>query len=367
MDIIHVSNVHKFDNYRVFLREIQTLADNGYSINYISPDDSECKYPNVVFHSVNGEESEFKRAIFVGFRIFKKVIQFHKNSIIHFHSPEWLPYAFLLKLLGRKIIYDVHEDVPRQIYTKVWLSLPFKIVLSSVFVVLEWIALKLFDRIVACEPVTFERFKNDKTILVRNFPLNKEFYAPPPIEKRLNQIVYIGKITRERGIEKLIQAMSHVKTEGVRLVLGGKFTPEVFHNEVSKLNGWQHVKYKGELNRSEVVNELHNSKIGLLVLNPIRKYRESYPVKLFEYLAAGVPVLMSNFQHWIDSIGKNEVAQTVDKIDPIEIALLIDSMLADTQRLQEFSENGYMAFKNDYRWDKEGEKLIQLYIELLNG
>jgi glycosyltransferase involved in cell wall biosynthesis len=362
---LHLTNVHGPDNYRVYGREIKTLADNGYQVKYIVPGSDDYKNGNVEIIGVKQEESEWKRIFFTGYRVFSKAMSFPKNSILHFHSPEWMPYALLAKLWGRTIIYDIHEDVPRQVYTKVWIPNLLKPVISTIVIFLEWVTAQFADHIIACEPITYKRFRSEKTILLRNYPLNEEFKNVNEFSSDGNRLVYIGQITRERGIIQLVKALEKLgHIEGLELVLGGEFVPVELKEECRKLTGWKYVKFKGYLDRSQVVKELSSSQVGLLVLNPIRKYRESYPVKLFEYMASGIPIVMSNFESWKKSIEPYNVSWETDPLDVDDIAEKIEMALTNKINSRNKGLEGRRAFIEKFNWDSEKGKLLALYKEL---
>jgi len=293
-----------------------------------------------------------------------------ENALIyHFHDPELIPVGILLKRKGRWVIYDVHENVTEHMFLKEWIPFRLRPLIGKGARFAEWLGTKLFDGILAATPAIATRFPSSKTIILRNFPnlneLNENNSIPyrerPPI------LLYLGGISKPRGAREMVLATEllpeHLRAQ---LYLAGSFSPAELECQITELAGWKRVKFLGWQSREEVARLLGRSRIGLVVLHPTRSYLESYPIKLFEYMSAGIPVVASDFPLWCEIIEKIGCGILVNPLDPEAIAKAIQWLLEHQAEAEEMGERGQKAVREHYNWDVEAKKLLTFYENLLN-
>jgi glycosyltransferase involved in cell wall biosynthesis len=102
----------------------------------------------------------------------------------------------------------------------------------------------------------------------------------------------------------------------------------------------------------------------LVVLHPERGYKESLPIKLFEYMSAGLPVIASDFPYWRELLEPIGCASFVDPLDPVRIAAAIDDLLSNEERAREMGMRGAAAVRERLNWEQEAPKLFDLYARL---
>ena len=362
--VCHLSTVHPVFDTRIFQKECKSLANAGYEVHLIIQNDKDENIEGIYIHSLPKPKNRIERLTKIRRLAYQKAIEINA-AIYHFHDPELIPIGLKLKKLGKKVIYDVHEDVPRQILTKPYLNKFLKPIVSKTFEIYENYASKKFDAIITATPHIRDRFLkiNKNTIDINNFPKLEELYEPVKWKNRKNEICYIGGITRIRGIIELVKALEYVDTT---LHLAGNFESEKLKKEVMSLPGWKKVKYYGFVNRGEVKGILKHVKIGMVTLHPTVNYLDSLPVKMFEYMSAGIPVIASKFPLWQDIVEKNKCGICVDPLNPKEIADAINYLLSNNEIAKEFGENARNLIEEKYNWEIEEKKLIKLYKNLLD-
>lgn len=94
-------------------------------------------------------------------------------------------------------------------------------------------------------------------------------------------------------------------------------------------------------------------------------YLDSLPIKMFEYMSAGIPVVASNFPLWKEIIEKNRCGVCVDPLSPKDIAKAINFIVQNPQIAQKMGENGKRAILEKYNWQIEEQKLFNIYEGLL--
>lgn len=292
-----------------------------------------------------------------------------RPSVAHFHDPELIPVGLLLKLSGIKVIYDVHEDLPRQILGKHWISPWLRRPVALLVEGFEWASVRWFDGVVTATPTITARFPAKKTVTVHNFPILSELVLPEPklFAEVPPHVAYVGNITAARGAIEMVQALERVTDDQVRLQLGGTFTPSSLEDEIKALPGWSRVVPHGWVERSTVANLLGNVRSGLVVLHPTRNHPDALPVKMFEYMAAGLPVIASDFPLWRQIIDRAGCGKLVDPLDPQAIAEAIDWILAHPDEAESMGRCGREAVETTYNWESEAERLIGFYQRLLSN
>lgn len=364
--LVHLTSVHPRYDIRIFHKMCNSLAKKKFfEVNLIVADGKgDEKQDNINILDVGKPKSRMNRLIKTRRNILKKAIELNAD-IYHFHDPELIPVGLKLKRLGKKVIYDVHEDVPRQILTKPYLNPITRPIISKTFEIYENYASKKFDAIITATPHIRDRFLeiNKNTIDINNFPKLEELYEPVSWENRKNEICYIGGISRIRGIVELVKALEYIDTT---LHLAGNFESEKLKKEVMSLPGWKKVKYYGFVDRKEIKRILKFVKIGVVTLHPTINYLDSLPIKMFEYMSAGIPVVASKFPLWQNIVEKNRCGICVDPQNPKEIAKAINYLLSNDNASKEFGKNARNLVETKYNWEKEEKKLFAIYRSLLN-
>lgn len=366
--IVHLTSVHKRYDTRIFLKMCRSLADASYSVSLVVADGKgdETK-DGVSIIDVGAPCGRLDRMYNISRRVFEKA-QSLDAGIYHLHDPELIPFGLKLKKLSKKVIFDSHEDVPKQLLSKPYLNKPIKWVLSKVLVLYEAWACKRFDAIVAATPCIRDKFLsfNPKTCDINNFPIMGELtLASNDWGQKRNQVCYVGGITAIRGIKELVKAMEQVRSSA-RLQLSGSFSEKAVESEVKGYSGWQNVDELGFVDREGVRDVLARSVAGLVTFLPLPNHIDAQPNKMFEYMSAGVPVIASNFPLWRDIIEGNNCGLCVNPLEPEAISKAIDYLVEHPVEAEEMGKRGKNAVGEKYNWGIEEKRLLQLYQDLLN-
>ncbi len=363
--IVHITTIHPHRDTRIFHKECVSLAKNGYRVTQLCT-----KGESGVFDGVNiiamqvtyGGLAERVRKL--PRILYHKAVELDAD-LYHFHDPEFLPYALKLIKSGKKVVYDSHEDVPRQILTKPFLNKALRKGASLMFEPFEDHIVRRLTGIVTADDVVLERFLkvNPNTIVLKNYPRLDQFPDPVPFAEKKNEVFYVGDIAPIRGAIEMVKAMEYV--DNATLVLAGPIETVELEEQMKNLPGWDKVRYEGFVSPEKRAELLARAKAGLVVLHPIKKYQGALPVKLFEYMASGIPVVSTNLKLWKDIIDEARCGYTVNALDPKDIAGAINKILENDLKSQEMGMNGYRKVKEKYSWETEEEKLLEFYERIL--
>jgi len=349
----------------VFLKQCRGLAARGYDVTLVVADGrGDAREHGVSIVDVGRASGRVSRMVRAARNVYRAGLDLNAD-IYHLHDPELLPYGLLLRRKGKTVVYDAHEDVPKQLLAKPYLGPRRLKMLAGAYAVFERFAVRRLDGIVAATPSIQERFRamNPRTAVVNNYPLVDELYLQDSWGQKTETVCYIGGISAARGIREIIDAMGRVSSPA-RLALAGNFPDAKLRAEVRSMTGWSRTEFLGFLDRGGVRDLLGKSVVGLVTLHPTPNHLESHPIKLFEYMAAGIPVIASDFPLWRQIIEDADCGYCVDPHDPAAIAERIDRLVTDLQEAQRLGENGRKAILAKYNWAHEEQALQDFYESL---
>lgn len=347
-----------------------SLAGAGYQVSLVVADKPPALPPGaegkVEIVALRRRTGRFGRMVVSTFEVLAAGLR-QRGQIYHFHDPELIPAGLILRLLGKQVIYDAHEDLPRDILFKGWIPAPLRVVVSRAATLLEWIAARFLSGVVAATPAIARRFPAERCALVQNFAKLSEFGPAdgPPYAGR-DGVAYVGSITRERCAFEMVEAVARVsRPASARLLLAGEMSPASLQAALAASPGWSRVDYRGRLDRAGVRRLLSESRLGLAVFHPVRSYIESQPIKLFEYMAAGLPVVAADFPGFRDIVERHQCGLCVPPTDVARIASAIEWIFAHPAEAQEMGRRGREVVLQSFNWEREAQALLALYDRVL--
>jgi glycosyltransferase involved in cell wall biosynthesis len=365
-----LTSVHPAFDVRVFHKEAKTLAAAGYDVTLVVPHmemETVC-VSSVRIRPIPPPANRWERMALTPGRIWRAALA-EKADVYHLQDPELVPLGFLLKMLGKKVVYDVHEDLKEDILTKDYLPRAIRYPLAWISNGIEKLFSRRFDAILtATDEIAGKFIRSKRVIALKNYPRLAEFDVSVEWPRQHAQFrsVYVGGLTDVRGISQLVQAMGALgDMKDARLVLCGKFESEPYEKELRREGGFQATEFLGWIDYRQMPDLLATMDAGLVCLLPIPQFVVSLPIKLFEYMAAGLPVIASNFPLWRGIIESAGCGICVDPRNPLEIAAAIRYLYEHPQERRAMGERGCRAVRERFNWEAEGEKLISVYQQLL--
>ena len=365
--VCHLSSAHHRFDTRIFYKQCQSLASDNRLVSLVIADGlGNENRDNISIFDVGKQKNRFRRIFKTTNDVYKKALELN-CEIYHFHDPELIRIGLKLKKEGKKVIFDIHENIALQILSKEYIPKILRKIISKIYRLYEIKKLKKFDALIIAEHSYKEYYSslNKNLVTVLNMPKIdhlKEFYS---VKRLKNEIFYIGGISNNRGFDVLIQSLKILKQKipDIFAHFIGPFAENFIDNkDFNEVKG--NFKLYGSMPLRKGLKYSKNSKIGLSILKPIKNYTQSYSTKIFEYMAIGLPVITSNFKLYKDIIDKNYCGMCVDPENPNEIAKAIEFILTNPEKAKEMGQNGSRLVKEKYNWTNEELKLINIYKKL---
>jgi glycosyltransferase involved in cell wall biosynthesis len=287
-------------------------------------------------------------------------------EIYHLHDPELLWAVPYLRLRGKKVIYDAHEDLPLDVQSKPYLSPSWQRLAQVAARGLIRLASLANHVIAATEPIA-ARFPSSKTTVVRNYPpLRADEEAAAPITDRPKIAVYVGLMAQRRGALVMADAAAAPEfPDDWLLRLAGPMISEGLEAGLAGHPGWAKADYLGLVPPDQARDLMLNARVGLLLLQDTPAHRGgALPTKLFEYLAAGLPLIASDFEHWRPIILDNDCGLLVDPDSPSQVAAAVARYAADDSLARRHSANARKLAVERLNWTSQGAALVDVYRRL---
>jgi glycosyltransferase involved in cell wall biosynthesis len=365
-----MTSVHLPFDGRIFHRAAKSLAQAGYEVVLIARHDKEEVVDGVRVVPLPPPRNRMHRMTKVLWRVYRLAVK-EDADVYHFHDPELMIVGLLLKLRGKKTIWDVHEHYPNSILDKDYLAKPLRRLISRSFDLFERAVVRFFDYVIYTTPFVGQRYQTMKVRSgpIENYPILKlsETFQREP-QKR---IIYLGGMARIRGLLEVIEAFALVakRHPDWELCLVGSSRPASFEQElkdlVKKLEVEANVTFVAWVPYEEKERLSSQASMGVITYLPCSNNTSCLPNKLFDYMLVGLPVVASNFPLYREVVEPNHCGLTVDPTRPQEIARAMEYLIEHPHEAKQMGANGRQAVLEKYNWEKESRKLLQIYDAVL--
>jgi glycosyltransferase involved in cell wall biosynthesis len=302
-----------------------------------------------------------------------------KPDVCHFHDLDFAPMVPLMRCFSRaRLIYDVHELYPERMLVSEKIPRWSRRFAARMVDLIERIAARECSVIVGAVDSITKRFRamGSKAVTVFNYP-RLSLFAPD--SDRVRQLaasfgdrpilLYQGTMGRDRGLSHMLEGMAILRERmpGVLLVLVGMSDPvlrEKVDARVRRDGLDECIHIVSWAPHAEIANYIAIADIGLVPLQPSKKNRKSLPLKIFEYMACGLPMLVANLDSTVPYIDESRSGVIYDSTDPEAFAREAEILLKEPKKRAAMSEGGKTAVNRSWRWNEMEHRLLETYRKL---
>jgi len=364
--IAHLTTVHHPSDPRIFRKQLRTLAEAGFEVHLVVPNEGRSETRRGVrVTGLPAAKGRYRRAWLQPQLV--RAARRLDAALYHFHDPELIPAAYLLKrLTGARVIYDMHENYR-------WKGA----VEGRLLRALERWCFRWVDHVVVanaahqCIPAT----SGASATVVANYykPPDEAVPSNDPPPLRDLRAAYTGVMGADRGLVTMLDLAALFKKERPRwrLDLAGVcyrpgdrrraetrvrkagLAPVLPRTDWSSYAPWRTIQAAHE-----------RAHVGLALFSDEGGFPEVLPTKFYEYLHAGLPILCSDLERWRAFVERHDCGAVVPPGEADAAFDVLRRWAADPARYRRLSENARAA-ASQYQWPKMGRRLVRLYNRLL--
>ncbi len=312
--------------------------------------------------------SQKKNTLINFYRLLKKSLLMNAD-VYHIHEIPLMIIGVFLKIIGKKVIMDFHEDFEAELYDKPYLNKLSASIIKCFYIPFKVLATKIFDHIILAEKSYIDKFKHvsNKTTIIRNYPITSKFnFRQERVNKDLS-IVYTGIISADRGIKNIIEALNEYNENSsnqITLDLIGRINDpmlEKYVNDESKRSEGR-ISWLGQKKYSEILENLTNYDVGFSALHDRENYRNSLPTKILEYGSAGLYSIVSDLPISHDYIIDGFNGSIVPPNNSSAVYKCLHSLPSVLDSIKREELRSHII--ENFQWSNEFKKLEKVYKEV---
>ena len=291
-----VTTVHAPGDTRIWHKQVRSLAAAGHRVHYVAGPLEGLEFPAGVQAHDLGAKRPGIGARLGRIREAVRRVRSIRPDVVHIHDPELLALGWFGRAPGRRLIYDVHENVRQQLRLKPRIPSPLRPLVATVYGMVERLTSPRISRFILAEESYAPIYGGRPVTIVKNYPVLDPAVASEATEPRTvgDELVvcYVGGVSVVRGALDLIDALPRLveARPAARLILAGPLQGlerEALLDRAQRLGVGDRIELPGRVAYEEGQRLMSEATVGVAPLHAVGNYVESLPTKMFEYMRWG--------------------------------------------------------------------------------
>lgn len=291
-----------------------------------------------------------------------------RADIVHIFVPELIPLALLFQWAGAKVIYEVQENLFKKFTIKRYND---GLVFKKLFRFFDKLARRKFHCI-----FTDDAYLNEYHDLAKPFAVIHNYVSLPVMDAvphtgvpgQRPEFFYLGVVSMERCLDTMISAMAMLKRNYPHCHLHFFGPVRVDKKELEAMAGYRlakgHITFHGYTDQKVALKYARRAVAGIALLKPVADYPESFPTKLFEYMALKLPVITSDFPLYRRIVEDSGSGFCISPYDPEALCHAMQCCISDQALRSQMGNNGRQAAETCHNWTSEEAKLLSFYNDI---
>ncbi|GGN14347.1 glycosyl transferase [Dyadobacter beijingensis] len=365
--VLLLSTVHPPTDSRIMYKIAPSLARH-YHVSCALPGLNASDWPAFQAIQLPKFERLVSRLLFAHPVVLFKCLRL-RPDIVHIFVPELLPVAFIFQWLGTRVIYEVQENLFKKFEIKKYNN---HLIFRKLFIFFDKLARRRFHCI-----FTDDAYLAEYKALAKPFSVIHNYVSLPVIDAlahtrehaRVPEFFYLGVVSPERCLDTMIAAMALLKTRlsAFHLHLFGPV--RISTEDLEQIEGYaavkDHLTFHGYTDLKTALRRAGRAVAGIALLKPVADYPESFPTKLFEYMALKLPVITSDFPLYRPVVDNAACGFCISPDDPSALCEKLEQLINNPQLRNRMGGNGRNAAEMTYNWASEEARLLSFYNDML--
>lgn len=376
MRICYLTSIHPDFDPRIW-KYATSVADTGLEVHLVCPWNvpTGTILNGVTIHSFPRVENRALRPLLLPILISGRIFPIlNQVDLVHFHDLDILPFMALLAKF-KPVVYDVHENYADEMKEKDWLPVFLRSLAYHFIYHFENFLARMIKNVITVVPSQREKFRTLPLHLleVKNYASMQLLKDANPDDymTRLQKVIFSGANYESNGTLLLLEIAERLKNirPNLTFLMVDRFASKKFRaqffDEIQRRKLTSRVELVPRIPSDKLMTILNQGIIGLALNMRIPKQEKAIPTKLFEYMAASLPIVSSDLSYSRELFARQEFGLLAQPEDADSFAKAIIRLADDRELAMKMGQEGRKAFIKSYSWETQIPGLIEYYKRIL--
>jgi glycosyltransferase involved in cell wall biosynthesis len=373
--IAFVTSIHPDFDARVWKYTVM-MARRGHTVHLVCPwkVSGGAVREGVTLHTFPRARSRAARPFVIPWHLARKLRPLLPSvDLVHFHDIDILPYMAALGIF-KPVVYDVHENYPDEMLVRQWIPRSLRRPLYHCVRFVQAGLSRLVRNVIFVIPEIEKHFPKGvlRTEVIRNYAtLDLLEYVSNDYRSRPDTVVFLGSNYEGNGTFLFLEIAARLKERhpNVRFLMIDRWDPSIRDRALTfiKAHGLSNVSILPNILPQDVMEYLNMATIGIAPGLRQHKHINALPTKLFEYMAAGLPIVASDLPNEARIAEDTGAVLLCRPEEPETFVAAIEKLVDDRENAYQLGQRGQEAFRERYCWEIQADKLEKFYADVLRG